>query len=129
MTGDRVLYFGFIVLFLSVCLLVFALIATQPVTIYLEADVNGKFGDINTIGNVETPNANIPKFMVSNPLTGDEIELYNGTVISIPGFKIKSSFEGFNASIHVSSKIEAPVYVLVLAYMNRDKINITNGGT
>lgn len=129
MTGDRVIYFGFIVLFLSVVMLTLALVATQPVTVYLEADVHGTFGDINTVGSAAAPDIGIPKFEVSNPLNGDKIELYNGTVISLPGFKIKSSFEGFNTTIHAKGQVEAPVYVLVLAYMNRERMNITNGGT
>lgn len=51
MTSDKVLYFGFSILFVSVLLFIIALILIQPVKLDFEADITGEFKDTPTILN------------------------------------------------------------------------------
>ncbi len=48
MSNDRVLYFGFSILFVSVLLLIIALLLIQPVKLNFEADITGGFKDSST---------------------------------------------------------------------------------
>lgn len=48
MTGDKLLYFGFSILFVSVLLFIIALILIQPVKLNFEADITGGFKDSPT---------------------------------------------------------------------------------
>ncbi len=48
MTSDRILYFGFSIMFVSVLLFIIALILIQPVKLDFEADITGGFKDSPT---------------------------------------------------------------------------------
>lgn len=51
MTSEKVIYFGFSILFVSVLLFIIALILIQPVKLDFEADITGEFKDTPTILN------------------------------------------------------------------------------
>lgn len=115
MTGDRVLYFGFSITFLSVLMFVFALIMTQPVILYFEADMQGGFGDDAGIVNTITPTINTKSLNFKNPLTGEKTNLFGDTATQIPSIKVNTALNEFNASVHIKGQVEVPVYVLALA--------------
>jgi len=115
MTSDRALYFGFIILFLSLILFIFALIAVQPVIINFKADIHGGFGDVASIANSDFSTSTSFK----NPLNGDRIELN-------PNLKINTSLNRFNATAHVEGRVEVPAYMLAMAaYSNQDITNFS----
>ena len=129
MTGDRVLYFGFIILFLSVMLFVVALILTQPVILYFEADIQGGFGDITMIENTITPTIKTEPLTFTNPVTGKTTDLFAGTSAELPSIKVDTALNKFNVSVHIKGQVEAPVYVLALAAyskMNKPESDIVN---
>ncbi len=115
MTGDRVLYFGFSIMFLSILLFVIALIMTQPVILYFEADIQSGVGDTATIENIITPTINTEPLKFTNPVTGKTTDLFTGTSAELPSIKVDTALNKFNVSIHIKGQVEAPVYVLALA--------------
>ncbi len=118
MTGDRVIYFGFSIMFLSVMAFVIALIMTQPVILYFEADIQGGFGDVASIENTITPTIKTEPLTFTNPLTGKTTELFAGSSAELPSIKVDTTLNKFNASAHIKGQIEAPVYVLAaVAYL------------